>query len=153
MTIHEIPEAECRAILARTSIGRLGCSVDDQPYVIPILFVYEPEYVYAFSTLGQKIEWMRQNPKICLQVDEIASRFQWLSVLATGTYEELSEVQRPLERAHARELLEKQAQWWLNAMAERRTRVSDVEVEPIFFRIHIASLSGLQSAQDDDAAR
>ena len=106
MKIHEIPEDECRAVLARNAIGRLGCALDNQPYVVPILFAYEPDYVYAFSTVGQKIEWMRSNPKVCLQVDEIAGQSQWTSVLVNGTYEELPDPPRSVERAHARELLE-----------------------------------------------
>jgi nitroimidazol reductase NimA-like FMN-containing flavoprotein (pyridoxamine 5'-phosphate oxidase superfamily) len=43
--------------------------------------------IYALSTVGQKIEWMRQNPKVCLQVDEIANQSEWMSVIANGTYE------------------------------------------------------------------
>ena len=41
--IHEMSDNECRAVLARGSIGRLGCALDNQPYVVPIYFAYEPE--------------------------------------------------------------------------------------------------------------
>ena len=66
MRIIEISQAECRELLERVSIGRLACSLDNQPYVVPVAFSYEPESIYVFSTLGKKIEWMRQNPKVCL---------------------------------------------------------------------------------------
>ena len=36
MVIKEMTKEECGAFLARTSLGRLGCSLDDQPYVVPI---------------------------------------------------------------------------------------------------------------------
>jgi len=59
--------------------------------------------VYVFSTLGKKIEWMRQNPKICLQVDEMASPSNWISVVINGTYLELPEPQYTVEKEGARE--------------------------------------------------
>jgi len=145
MKIHEIPEDECRAVLARNAIGRLGCALDNQPYVVPILFAYEPDYVYAFSTVGQKIEWMRSNPKVCLQVDEIAGQSQWTSVLVNGTYEELPDPPRSVERAHARELLEQKHIWWLNAVAGRREKQSEVLIDPVFFRIQASSITGLRA--------
>ena len=73
MVIDEMSGEECRALLGRASMGRLGCSLDNQPYIVPACLAYEPEYIYAFSTFGQKIEWMRANPKVCVQTDEIAS--------------------------------------------------------------------------------
>jgi len=44
MIISEITGEECREVLARGSIGRLGCSLDNQPYVVPICFAYELDY-------------------------------------------------------------------------------------------------------------
>jgi nitroimidazol reductase NimA-like FMN-containing flavoprotein (pyridoxamine 5'-phosphate oxidase superfamily) len=41
---------------------------------------------YCFSTLGRKIEWMRENPLVCVEVDEIVAHDNWLSVVALGHY-------------------------------------------------------------------
>ena len=150
MVIHELSEKECRAVLTRGSVGRIGCSLDNQPYVVPIHFAYETDYVYVLSTLGQKVKWMRTNPKVCLQVDEITTPSQWLSVIANGTYQELVEPQFSDERAHARTLLQKQYQWWLNALAERQTKSSDELIKPLFFRIRTDSMSGLRATADGD---
>jgi nitroimidazol reductase NimA-like FMN-containing flavoprotein (pyridoxamine 5'-phosphate oxidase superfamily) len=113
--------------------------------VVPVSFAYEPEFVYVFSTLGKKIEWLRQNPKTCLQVDELGTRSNWTSVIVTGSYQELPEQQHPAEREHAMELLSQQSQWWRTPLEERRGQTSDSSIEPIFFRIDIASISGLQA--------
>lgn len=145
MIINEMTEKECRAVLSRGLIGRIGCSLDNQPYVVPIYFAYEPDYIYVLSTFGQKIEWMRTNPKVCIQVDEIESQSQWASVIANGIYEELPEPQYSTERAHARSLLQKQHQWWLNAMAERQTKSNELLIEPLFFRMHTDSMTGLRA--------
>jgi uncharacterized protein len=52
MRIVEISPDECKELLTRVSIGRLACSRENQPYVVPVCFAYEPDYLYAFSTLG-----------------------------------------------------------------------------------------------------
>lgn len=153
MMINKITEKECRAVLARGSIARLGCCLDNQPYVVPIFFAYEPDYIYVFSTFGQKIEWMRRNPKVCVQVDEIANQSHWVSVIANGTYDELPDPQHSVERTHARKLLEKQHRWWLNALAERRAKVNDLLIDPLFFRIHTDSITGLRASANGEAAR
>jgi nitroimidazol reductase NimA-like FMN-containing flavoprotein (pyridoxamine 5'-phosphate oxidase superfamily) len=144
MLIDEIPEQECLEVFAHASIGRLGCAQDNQAYVVPVYLAYEAGYIYVFSTFGKKIEWMRANPKVCVEVDEIDSQSNWVSVIANGRYEELPDPQRAQEREHARTVLEKRHRWWLNALAERRIQLRDQMIEPVFFRIQIESVTGLR---------
>ena len=143
MVINEMSKDECGAFLASASLGRLGCSLDNQPYVVPIYFVYEPDNIYVFSTFGQKTEWMRANPKVCLQADEITNQSQWRSVIANGRYQELSAPQYTTEREHARTLLEERFRWWQNALAERQLRLGSDLITSLFFRIHVDSMTGL----------
>ena len=84
MRIVGISQAECGELLKRVSIARLACSLDNQPYVVPVSFAYEPGHIYIFSTVGTKIKWMRQNPKVCLQADESGNWSNWTSVVVTG---------------------------------------------------------------------
>jgi nitroimidazol reductase NimA-like FMN-containing flavoprotein (pyridoxamine 5'-phosphate oxidase superfamily) len=144
MRIVPTSDQECKELLGRVSLGRLACALDNQPYVVPVAFSYEPGRIYVFSTVGKKIEWMRQNPKVCLQVDEIGNRSHWTSVVINGIYLELQEPQYSAEKRRARELLGESAQWWIAPMAERREQVSDLSIEPVFFRIDIESMSGLR---------
>jgi nitroimidazol reductase NimA-like FMN-containing flavoprotein (pyridoxamine 5'-phosphate oxidase superfamily) len=152
MQIREMTQMECRAVLERASMGRLGCSLDGQPYIVPVFLAYEPDYIYVFSTFGQKIEWMRANPKVCIEIDEIMKESEWASVIVNGRYQELPEPQYEAERARARELLGKQHQWWLNALEERRTKMRENLIEPLFFRIQITSKTGLCTAAEDQKA-
>jgi nitroimidazol reductase NimA-like FMN-containing flavoprotein (pyridoxamine 5'-phosphate oxidase superfamily) len=112
---------------------------------VPVAFSYEPGCIYAFSTFGKKIKWMRQNPKVCLQADEIGNNSNWLSVIVTGTYVELREPQYEVQREHAAEQLAQHFRYWLNPLAERREQISDLSIEPLFFRIDISSMSGLRA--------
>lgn len=84
-----LQEDESRALLSACRIGRLGCIDNGEPYVVPINYVFEDEAVYSHSMLGRKIEAMRAHPRACLQVDEIESDFEWRSVIAYGTFEEI----------------------------------------------------------------
>jgi uncharacterized protein len=145
MRIIAISQQECSEVLKRLSIGRLACSLDNQPYIVPVCFSYEPDYIYIFSTLGKKIKWMRQNPKVCLQADEIGNRSNWFSVIVTGTYLELREPQYTAQRQHALEQLAQYSEFWRFPLAERREQTSDLSIESVFFRIDIKSMSGLRA--------
>jgi len=153
MIVEEMTVEESRALLARASSGRLGCSLDNQPYIVPICLAYERDHIYVFSTFGRKIEWMRLNSKVCIQTDEIITPSDWASVIADGQYQELSEPKFESDRAHARELLEKRSQWWLNALAERRQEShSDLSIEPLFFRIKVDSITGLRARTEKEGS-
>ena len=56
MVIRDLTREQCEALLARTSLGRLACVRDGQPYIVPILFSFDPStrHLYCFSTVGQK---------------------------------------------------------------------------------------------------
>ena len=88
---------------------------------MPIHFSYDAERtcVYAFSTIGQKIAWMRENPKICLEVDDIGDKDHWTTVLATGRYEEIQQA-RPRGRGPPAggTPLSGAAEWWFPAAAK-----------------------------------
>jgi len=148
MEINEMTVEKCKAVLEHASLGRLGCSHDDRPYVVPIRFAYDSGYLYVFSTVGQKVKWMRANPNVCVQTDEIENQGEWVSVIVNGQYEELTEPQYTDERKHASSLLAKHSHWWLNALGERRMRVGDLSIEPLFFRIRIQSVSGLRATDE-----
>lgn len=82
---------EIEAMLKRHRVGRLACSANDRPYVVPINYVYDRNHVYAYSTVGRKIEVMREQPLVCFEVDEIDQPSAWRSIVAEGVYEELRE--------------------------------------------------------------
>ena len=92
------------------------------PYIVPIYFAYEPDHIYGFTTLGQKVESMRSNPLVCVEVDEVLSHFRWSSVVVVGRYEELPDTPQYSEvRPQAQLRLEKRALWWQTATAAARS--------------------------------
>ena len=66
-----------------------ACARDNRPYVVPITFAFADNNIYSFSLIGQKIEWMRKNPEVCVQVGDFREGREWKSVVAYGVFEEL----------------------------------------------------------------
>lgn len=148
MVIHELTAAECEEFLGRATVGRLGCARKGQPYIVPVsvYFGREENCLYGFSTVGKKIEWMRENPSVCVEVDAIADQYQWTTVLVIGRYEELdtSEEQRRA-RQRALALFQEESRWWLPASATLSSGVQ--HPSPVVYRIHISSVSGRRAVR------
>ena len=142
MLILELTNEECVEMLTRLNFGRLGCSRGNQPYVVPFNFAYHERHLYSFATLGQKIEWMRTNPLVCVEADEIADRYHWTSVVVQGRYEELPDTPEwSAERQLAYALLQRPA-WWEPAYARETHPVAVEQVVPMYYRIHIDRVTG-----------
>jgi len=96
-----LDEKEVADLLGAARIGRLGCLADGEAYVVPINYFFAGGAVYSHSLPGRKIEALRAHGRACLQVDAIEDSFNWRSVLAYGTFEE---IRLPVER---REILQR----------------------------------------------
>jgi nitroimidazol reductase NimA-like FMN-containing flavoprotein (pyridoxamine 5'-phosphate oxidase superfamily) len=148
MLIHELPPNECREILSRTNVARLACARADQPYVVPVSIAYDRESncLFGFSTAGRKVEWMRENPKVCVEVEDVADRFHWTTIVIVGRYEEIDDsAEHTNLRQRSLELLEQRAEWWLPATAKLGPTEHHAMV---VYRIHIDSITGRRAARD-----
>jgi hypothetical protein len=148
MIIQEMTLEECHTELTRAKFGRLACSRANQPYIVPIRFVFDQGDVYSFSMLGQKVEWMRANPLVCLQVDRVTGADDWTSVLVFGRYDELQEPDDHTERRRAHELLQRTVMWWQPGSTRVSNRNGDGDADPIFFRIIVSKLTGHRGVPD-----
>jgi uncharacterized protein len=145
--INKMAPQECRDLLARLSFGHLACVRANQPYIVPIYFAYKSELLYGFATVGRKIEWMRVNPFVCVQADEVLNQTNWASVVVLGRYEELRETpEYAKERHEAQHLLGKRWLWWQPAYAASQARGRRKPAAPILYRIHIDELTGLRAS-------
>jgi nitroimidazol reductase NimA-like FMN-containing flavoprotein (pyridoxamine 5'-phosphate oxidase superfamily) len=149
MLIEDMTVEECWQALAKAGFGRLACARDNQPYVTPIHFVVEEDHVYSFSMAGQKIEWMRSNPRVCLEFDSMVSRTAWTSVIAFGRYDELP-LDWPSEGERVRQLLQREAMWWQPAAVLATNHVANQDSLPIYYRIQIDRLSGRRGVPAPD---
>jgi nitroimidazol reductase NimA-like FMN-containing flavoprotein (pyridoxamine 5'-phosphate oxidase superfamily) len=59
---------------------------------VPLIYAYDDGAVIAVTTEGRKTAILRENPSVCVEVDEYDAdgKGSWRSVIAQGTYEELA---------------------------------------------------------------
>lgn len=135
--IGPLSQQEARALLSKARTGRLGCLVDDGPYVVPVNYVFHDDRIYVHSLPGRKINAMRANPRVCLQVDDIQDAYHWRSAIAFGRYEEVAD--------------EGERRWAVRRLLARFPDLTPVESVPvhdgqssvILFRIHIEEVTGV----------
>lgn len=136
-------------LLERARVARLACVHEGQPYIAPMSVGYDADCLYSFSTIGQKIAWMRANPLVCVEADEVVSRQDWATVIVLGRYEELLDT--PEYAAHRRrafQVLQRRPAWWEPGYAKAIVDGKERLLEIIYFRIHIDQISGHRGVPD-----
>jgi nitroimidazol reductase NimA-like FMN-containing flavoprotein (pyridoxamine 5'-phosphate oxidase superfamily) len=134
-------------LLCSQAIGRLACCDGKYPYIIPMTYTYDGNYIYGQTNEGKKLDIMRTNPNIAFQVDSYLDIYNWQSVIVYGQFEEIKDD----EDDYARELLLKKVMPLLTpsiiqhnnnsttGIAESR---EDTIPETILFRISINEKTG-----------
>lgn len=151
MVIHELTPSECREVLGRARLARLACSRGEQPYIV-LVFLYfdnESQCLYGFSTVGQKIDWMRSNPRVCVEVDEVSDRTNWTTVLAFGRYEEVNDsASDDVARRRALHLFNQRPEWWLPGTGKHEG--GSEHHAAVIYRIIIDRMSGRRAERPSD---
>lgn len=88
--IGQLTQEQIEDVLKAEAIGRIGCHANNQTYITPVTYVYENNSIYGHTDYGMKVRLMRENPNVCFEVEQIRSMANWRSVIAWGTYRELS---------------------------------------------------------------
>lgn len=86
----ELTPSQIEALLHDQWVARLGCHASRLTYVVPISYAYDGEAIYGHSTAGLKLEMLRANPQVCVEVDKVENIGTWQSVIAFGRFEELT---------------------------------------------------------------
>jgi nitroimidazol reductase NimA-like FMN-containing flavoprotein (pyridoxamine 5'-phosphate oxidase superfamily) len=118
-----LPDEECRRLLARGHLGRVGIVDGDRPVILPVNYVFDEGCVFFQSTRGSKLDAALDGRRIAFQIDAIDPVYHGgFSVLAYGPAEVVSsddEIRR-LESLPLRP-------WW----PEARDRWVRIRVEQI----------------------
>lgn len=142
-------ETRIDEILENGIVGRLGYSDGGRIFIVPIsYFFYNRKYIIAHSREGQKIQILRKNPNVCLEVDLIHSLSNWESVVLWGKYEEITS--QP-DRHYALDLLirkiNQQRIKEMQAVPSEQSEIGESMVLPdrekaIVYRIKVENKSG-----------
>ncbi|ULJ76475.1 pyridoxamine 5'-phosphate oxidase family protein [Rhizobium gallicum] len=129
-------------LISEHRVARLGCCRDNQPYVVPIYYVRAEDQIFSFSMPGRKIEFMRSNPFVCIEIEHFADQHRWRCVVIEGRYREFHE---DAEKKHAWGILNVYNDWWepgaLNWGAEEKPS----GYLPIFFAISMDKVTGREA--------
>ncbi len=80
---------EALALLEDAPVAHLGVVSEGRPYVTPMSFVLDGDFIVFRTIAGRKLEAIRANPEVCVE----ASRFdpesgEWASVIVDGNARE-----------------------------------------------------------------
>ena len=98
LKIEEMAQGESLALLLRDSYGHLACARDNRPYLVPMNYAFDGQFIYFFTTEGTKTEIMDANREVCFQVEEVTDAARWRSVMVSGRAERLAKAE-DVERA------------------------------------------------------
>lgn len=90
MTTGRLDATHCEILLKTEHIGRLACHAAGKTYVVPVTYVFDRGAIYGHTNPGLKVEMLRSNPAVCFEVDHLDNMANWRSVVAWGTFEELT---------------------------------------------------------------
>lgn len=153
--VGELSKRQIDDLLKEQRFVRLGCHVGGKTYIVPVSFALDGDRLVGQTTPGLKVEMMRQNPEVCVQVDDIEDLTNWRSAIVWGTYEELSGA----EKAAAMGLLiDRYGEAFGEAEREvrrgRETAPPRVDGRPsvaVVYAIRIRNRSGRFESTRDDA--
>jgi nitroimidazol reductase NimA-like FMN-containing flavoprotein (pyridoxamine 5'-phosphate oxidase superfamily) len=90
--IRELPADQIEELLRTAIVGRIACSHPNvpRPYLVPLAYGYDGAAIYAHTGPGTKLTYMRANPLVTIEVDHAKASDHWQSVVAEGTFQELT---------------------------------------------------------------
>ncbi|HSN60666.1 MAG TPA: pyridoxamine 5'-phosphate oxidase family protein [Ferruginibacter sp.] len=138
---------EIEEVLSQNVFGHLGCNDGFNTFVYPVSYIYDGKFIISHSQNGSKIEAMRQNKRVCLQVDEIKDFNNWKSVMVLGDFQELKEERQRYEVIKAfvdRNLhLKMNNPLLLSGSREQHTNLFlEGDLRPVFYRVLIDEING-----------
>jgi uncharacterized protein len=132
-------------VLRSGLIGRIGCHDDRKVYVVPVTYVFDGKHIYAHSREGQKVRMMRQNPKVCFEVDSLETITNWRCVIVHGKFHEMKTV---TEQAKASKILNDRLAPYLLSETMRPQGFDQApeqirkDRKPVMYRIEITEMTG-----------
>ena len=75
--IGDLDKYEIQRVLRRQIMGRIACHANDVTYIVPISYAYDGQYIYCHTYEGMKIRILRENPKVCFEVEIMKNMANW----------------------------------------------------------------------------
>jgi nitroimidazol reductase NimA-like FMN-containing flavoprotein (pyridoxamine 5'-phosphate oxidase superfamily) len=141
----KLTSTQINNILSSQSVCRLACTDGKKPYVVPVTYAYDGKFIYGQTQEGTKLNILRKNPHVCLQMDIMNSMNNWQSVMVQGTFEELKNKAADTAREYlfSKVLTLMTSSTIHNFEHENASKVDDSNrIKTIMYRIKIKEVTG-----------
>ena len=145
--ILKLGKSKCRILLSKNYIGHMAYIYKNRPYVIPITYYYDDSTnaLLGYSGKGHKVNALRINNGVSVEVAEIDSVNNWKSVAVQGTYHEFegstAKIYLHKFSEGVKEIIKNTEGKDLKYLSEFSSKIYK-EGPPIVFKINIEELTG-----------
>jgi len=101
--LEEMERGDIEKFLRTARVGRIGTSLKDQPYIVPVFYVYHKGRILIHTNgSGKKMETITKSPAVCFEIDESSGDERKLkSVIAFGKASIMQNREEKLEALRA----------------------------------------------------
>jgi nitroimidazol reductase NimA-like FMN-containing flavoprotein (pyridoxamine 5'-phosphate oxidase superfamily) len=79
-------------LLTDAPVAHIGLIFNGRPYVTPMSFVVDGDKILFRTVAGQKLEALRQDPRVCIEASKFDSESgEWASVIVMGSAAEVDD--------------------------------------------------------------
>lgn len=138
---------EAETILKEAEFGHIGCNDGFNTYIFSTNYVYDGKCILCQSMPESKIIVMRENNRVCFQVESVNKLNDMASVTILGEYVEIKKVR---ERYDAlKTFVEKMMHLnvseeinYLHSQNKFSLNKRNVFYKPVFYKIYIQEIKG-----------
>lgn len=140
--IRNLNREECFQFLKANTIGYVGCNDGYNTYIYPTGYYFDEKNIVCQSLPGSKIEIMRQNKRVCFQVNSNPGMSYYKTVMILGEYSEINDLNQRYNaiRYFVKEMIH------LDTFQEQDTLIKPPKmIKPVIYRIIIDEITGMHN--------
>jgi nitroimidazol reductase NimA-like FMN-containing flavoprotein (pyridoxamine 5'-phosphate oxidase superfamily) len=86
-----LKDKDNKSVLEKNYLGHLSYIYQNRPFVVPITYFFDPakDVIICYSAEGHKMNAMRKNKQVAMNVVDVDALTKWKSVMVHGSFEQL----------------------------------------------------------------
>jgi uncharacterized protein len=132
-----------KKVIAKARVCRLGLCKDNMPYIVPVSFGYDGNYIYFHTAIeGMKLDYIAANNRVCFELEHdvrvISDKneackwsFSFYSVIGFGTVAEIVDAERKLYALNQIMQHYSDREWNFNENLVEKVRLWSISIEQI----------------------
>jgi len=145
--LKELTLEESKAILNEKGYGLIGCNDGFNTYIYPTNYVFDGQHILCQSMLASKILMMRENKRVCFQVETQSENMYRKSVTVLGQYVELKNVRDRYEaiKRFVEKTMHLSMSEEIEYLQSEKKQISlkeDNLYKPVIYKIYIEEIKG-----------